>query len=97
MNESASTFRERAGVLAAWAIILAYISIGFVQFFLGWWSGSTSLTFDPAWTGSMNGLAGGAVGFLIGKQTTNQPSTTTTVTPATVTTTVTADATEGKP
>lgn len=40
----------------------------------------------------MNGLASGAVGFLIGKQTTNRLSTATNVTPATVTTTVTADA-----
>jgi hypothetical protein len=71
--ESNSTFRERAGVVASYMIITGYILIGFVQYGVGAWLG-VDATFDQAWSGAMNGLAGGAVGFLIGKQTTNTPS-----------------------
>lgn len=65
-----STFRERAGIFASWIIIGAYVAIGFVD----WWGkymGIGGIAFDAAWTGSMNGLAGGALGYLIGKQSTN--------------------------
>lgn len=97
MPDNASTFRERAGVLAAYLVIAAYVAIGFVQF-VGSWLATQVLAFDPAWTGSMNGLAGGALGFLIGKQTTSQPGTTTiTPTSGIVTTTTTVDTAEGKP
>lgn len=81
-----STFRERAGVLAAYLIIAAYASIGFVQY-AGAWFGAPDVTFDPGWTGSMNGLAGGALGYLIGKQTTNAPGSATVNVPVQVTAT----------
>jgi hypothetical protein len=88
MNESASTFRERAGVIVSLAIVVAYIAIGFLQMALSFYTGQDVVA-EAGWSSAMNALAGGAVGFLVGKQTTNQPGTTTvTTTPTTVTTTV---------
>lgn len=85
MNESASTFRERAGVIVSLVIVFAYIAIGFIQMALTYWTGQP-VTAEAGWSSAMNALAGGAVGFLVGKQTTNQPGTTiVTPTPATVT------------
>ncbi|PYE23004.1 hypothetical protein C8J32_1086 [Rhizobium sp. PP-CC-3A-592] len=96
MPDNASTFRERAGVYASLMIIVAHIAIGFLQTALTFYSGQ-EFTVDPGWASAMNALAGGAIGFLVGKQTTNQPGTTT-ITPSAgvVTTTITADLSEGK-
>ena len=73
--ESASTFRERAGVLAALLIICAYILIGPVEAIGTAWMGA-KVVFGEGWSAAMNALAAAAVGFLIGKQTTNGPSVT---------------------
>lgn len=96
MPDNASTFRERAGVNASLMIIVAYIAIGFLQTALTFYSGQ-EFAVDPGWASAMNVLAGGAIGFLVGKQTTNQ-SGTTTITPANgvVTTTVTTDPLDGR-
>ena len=87
-----STYRERAGVHASIFIITAYVMIGFVQTGLSFWTG-TEFVVDPSWSAAMNALTGGAIGFLVGKQTTNPAGGSTTVTsvPATVTTTVVGD------
>lgn len=70
MNENASTFRERAGVYASLFIVMSYVAIGFVQTALTFYSGQ-EFTVEPGWSAAMNALAGGAIGFLVGKQTTN--------------------------
>lgn len=83
-----STYRERAGVHVSIFIVIAYVMIGFVQTALSFWTG-TEFVVDPSWSAAMNALTGGAIGFLVGKQTTNPGNATTiTTTPATVTTTV---------
>lgn len=95
MPDNASTFRERAGVYASLMIIVAYIAIGFLQTALTFYSGQ-EFAVDPGWASAMNALAGGAIGFLVGKQTTNQPGTMTVTPPAgVITTTVTAETPSG--
>ncbi|KQY31814.1 hypothetical protein [Rhizobium sp. Root483D2] len=90
-----STYRERAGVLVSAMVVMALIAVGPIQLAVQVYTTQT-LTFDQTWMVTVAGLAGTAFGFLIGKQSSNQPSTTTiTAMPATVTTTVTADPKEG--
>ena len=73
--DSASTYRERAGVHAALLIILAYILIGPTEAIGSAWLGA-KVVFGEGWSAAMNALAAAAVGFLIGKQTTNGPTVT---------------------
>jgi len=90
-----STYRERAGVLVSALVVMALIAVGPIQLAVQVYTGQT-LTFDQTWMVTVAGLAGTAFGFLIGKQSSNGPgSTTITAAPGVVTTTVTADAKEG--
>ena len=73
MNDS-STYREKAGVLVSALIVLALIAVGPIQMGVQVFTGQ-SITFEPTWMATVAGLAGTAFGFLIGKQTTNTPST----------------------
>lgn len=95
--ETASTYRERAGVHAALLIILAYILIGPIEALGSAWIG-VKVVFGEGWSAAMNALAAAAVGFLIGKQTTNGPSVTAAL-PATDagTASATVTTTAGKP
>lgn len=81
-----STYRERAGVLISALIVMTLIAVGPIQLAVQVYTIQT-VTFDQTWMVTIAGLAGTAFGFLIGKQSSNQPATTT-ITPATVTTTV---------
>ncbi|KQS90290.1 hypothetical protein [Rhizobium sp. Leaf386] len=84
-----STYRERAGVLVSAMVVMALIAVGPIQMGVQVYTGQ-QITFDQTWMVTIAGLAGTAFGFLIGKQSSNVPGTTTTTTsqPATVTTTV---------
>lgn len=73
MTHDPANFREYAGVLTATLIIAAYILLGFLQLLLPVFTGTT-VTLDQAWNASMLGLVGGSLGFLIGKQSTGQPT-----------------------
>lgn len=65
--EKKGNFRESAGVLTAFLVVLAYVGIGFVQtaavVFLG-----QAVQMPPDWMAAMLSLASAALGFLIGKQ-----------------------------
>lgn len=96
MNDSISTYREKAGVLVSALIVLALIAVGPIQLAVQVFT-EQNTTFEPTWMATVAGLAGTAFGYLIGKQSTNQPGTTTITPPAgVVTTTITADTTDGK-
>lgn len=60
-------FREYAGVLTAFVVVLSYVGIGFVQtaVVVG---ASQSLEMPKDWMAAMLSLASAALGFLIGKQ-----------------------------
>lgn len=77
MNEDKKTkvksqFREYAGVLAAYSVVMAFVAIGFVdmlsQAFL-----QETITAAPDWNAAMLSLASAALGFLIGKRDGVQP------------------------
>ncbi|KQT03225.1 MULTISPECIES: hypothetical protein [unclassified Rhizobium] len=90
-----STYRERAGVLVSALVVIALILVGPSQMIAQLLTGQT-VAFDNTWVVTIAGLAGTAFGFLIGKQSSNQPATTTiTSTPATVTTAVTGEPKDG--
>lgn len=67
MNEKPQ-FREYAGVLIAFLVVIAYVGIGFVQtaaiVFLG-----KEVLMPPDWMAAMLSLASAGLGYLIGKQT----------------------------
>lgn len=67
MNNDASTFRERAGVLMSALVVMSLIAIGPIQLVVQVWTGQ-QVTFDQTWMVTIAGLAGTAFGFLIGKQ-----------------------------
>lgn len=73
MEDNQSTFRERAGVYVSAFIAIAYVSSGYVQSILNAVMG-TDVLFAPDWSSAMNALAGGALGFLVGKQSSNTSS-----------------------
>ncbi len=79
--ETASTFRERAGVFAALLIICSYIAMGPIEA-VGSAVWGSPIRFSEGWAAAMNALASAAVGFLIGKQTTNAPAVSVPVTDA---------------
>lgn len=90
-----STYRERAGVLVSALVVMALIAVGPIQLAVQVYTGQT-LTFDQTWMVTVAGLAGTAFGFLIGKQSSNVPgSTTITASPGVVTTTVTGEPKDG--
>lgn len=91
MNETASTYREKAGVILSGMIIGMMLASDPIRLVTQAFTGST-VAFDPTWAATVAGMAGTALGYVIGKQTTNQPATTTiSSTPTTVTTTVTPE------
>jgi hypothetical protein len=86
-----STDRERAGVFVSALLVMALIAVGSIQLAVQVYTGQT-LTFDQTWMVTVADLAGTAFGFLIGKQSSNTPNSTTIIAaPGTVTTTVTGD------
>ncbi len=70
MNDEANpaTFREYAGALVAFIVVMAFVAIGFVQLGIAVWHGS-SVPVPGDWMAAMLSLASAALGFLIGKQT----------------------------
>lgn len=73
LNETASTFRERAGVFAALFLVVCFGLSGIALALILFWSG-TRIDFDATWMSSMVVLVGTAAGFLFGKQTSNPPA-----------------------
>lgn len=73
MEDTQSTFRERAGVYVSAFIVAAYVASGFVQPLLNSVLG-VDVPFEAGWSSAMNALAGGALGFLVGKQSSNTSS-----------------------
>lgn len=71
MDQSKDTFRERAGVITAFVVVLCFIGLGFVQFFTFTYKGVT-ITFDSDWKISLYGMASIAFGFLIGSKNNQQ-------------------------
>ncbi len=69
MKDEAANFREYAGALVAFIVVLAFVAIGFSVM-----AAKVILDVDvkePAeWGAAMLSLASAALGFLIGKQTT---------------------------
>jgi hypothetical protein len=72
MERNPATFREYAGTLAAFILVMAYAAIGFVLIAVSVTTG-TMPSVPADWNASMLTLAGGALGFLVGKQT-SQPT-----------------------
>lgn len=72
--EKRRNFKEGAGVLTAFLVVLSYVGIGFVQtaavVFLG-----QEVKMPPDWMAAMLSLASAALGFLIGKQIGPDPAT----------------------
>lgn len=62
-----SAFREKAGVIVAAVIIIAFIAVGFVQVAASWFTGRP-ISVPGDWMAAMLSLASAALGFLIGKQ-----------------------------
>jgi hypothetical protein len=60
-------FREYAGVMTAFLVVIAYVGIGFVQVAAVLTHGS-SVELPGDWMAAMLSLASAALGFLIGKQ-----------------------------
>lgn len=59
-------FREWAGVLCAFIVVMAFTSLGFVQMFIQVTTGA--IIVSPAdWNAAMLSLASAALGYLIGK------------------------------
>jgi hypothetical protein len=82
-------FREYAGVMTAFMVVLAYVTIGFVSMISGL-LGLGPVSAPADWSAAMLSLASAAMGFLIGKQVGLPDSSTTTVTtgaPPTIVTT----------
>lgn len=73
MEQNPANFREYAGALIAFIIVIAFVSIGFVQLAIVVFHG-TSVPAPQDWMAAMLSLASAALGFLIGKQTTGQPA-----------------------
>lgn len=71
-KDSQNHFREWAGVLCAFIVVMSYVAIGFVQVFVQITTG-TPATIPGDWGAAMLSLASAALGYLIGKQTTVPP------------------------
>jgi hypothetical protein len=69
MSEKATPlhFREYAGVMTAFFVVMAYVGIGFVQVAAVLTHGS-AVELPGDWMAAMLSLASAALGFLIGKQ-----------------------------
>lgn len=78
MTRDPSNFREYAGALCAFIIVMAFVAIGFVVMAIVVTTG-TSVTVPGDWMAAMLSLASAALGFLIGKQTTSPNTATVTV------------------
>ena len=76
MLASKSHFKESAGVLCAFIVVMAFIAIGFLQM-TGKVLFGVEVTMSEAWGAAMLSLASAALGFLIGKDTSNSPVSTT--------------------
>lgn len=60
-------FKEYAGVMTAFLVVLAYVGIGFVQTAVTVTTG-TSVSLPGDWMAAMLSLSSAALGYLIGKQ-----------------------------
>ena len=67
MNDNKLHFREYAGVLTAFLVVISYVGIGFVQTAVVVTT-ATPLEMPKDWMAAMLSLASAALGFLIGKQ-----------------------------
>ena len=81
MPNDSATFRERAGVLVSALIVIALLAIGFIQLLLQILAGQ-GIRFDQTWMVQVSGLAGIALGYLIGKQSTQTSAGPPAVTPS---------------
>lgn len=88
MTSDPTNFREYAGTMCAFIVVMAFVAIGFVSMALIILHG-TSIPVPGDWMAAMLSLASAALGFLIGKQTTGTPSVTVPVTAPTTTTVTT--------
>jgi hypothetical protein len=66
---SKSQFREYAGVLLAFIIVIGFMMIGFLIMLSSIWM-DKAVEAPPDWSAAMLSLASAGLGFLIGKQTT---------------------------
>jgi hypothetical protein len=69
MTNNPANFREYAGVLTAFIVVMAFVAIGFVTMAITLFSGK-SVPVPGDWMAAMLSLASAAIGFLIGKQST---------------------------
>lgn len=68
-------WREVAGLTTAFIIVLAFVAIGFMDFFSHAWLGvQTEIEFDAGWMAAMLSLASTAFGYMVGKQTSGKQS-----------------------
>lgn len=65
--ENKTHFKEYAGVLTAFLVVLSYVGIGFVQTAVVVTTGG-DVKLPPDWMAAMLSLASAALGYLIGKQ-----------------------------
>lgn len=73
MTKDPANFREYAGVLCAFIVVMMFGSVGFIQLAIVVFHGSP-VSVPGDWSASMLSLAAAAMGFLIGKQTNGQNS-----------------------
>lgn len=64
-----ASFREYAGALVAFIVVMAFVAIGFVSMAITVFNDKT-IAVPGDWMAAMLSLASAALGFLIGKQTT---------------------------
>lgn len=73
MKRSPANFREYAGVLVAFIVVLAFVAIGYIQVAIVLYRG-VAITIPGDWMAAMLSLASTALGFLIGKQLSGAPT-----------------------
>lgn len=66
-DHSPASFREYAGVLAAFIVVMAFVAIGFLQMAANVLLEKV-VSIPESWMAAMLSLASAAIGFLIGKQ-----------------------------
>lgn len=66
MNEPKPHFKEAAGVLGAFVVLLAFVAIGFLQMTAKLFFGA-EVPIDGSWMAAMLSLASTSLGFLVGQ------------------------------